>query len=49
MALVPLTTARRQFVGVSCASPRLMDNISVKFAEGLSADVTMAAIRDLLR
>ena len=34
VALVPLTTARRQFVGVSRASPRLVHNISVKFAEG---------------
>jgi putative ABC transport system permease protein len=49
VALVPLTTARRQFVGVSRASPRLVHNISVKFAEGLSAEETMTAIRDLLR
>ena len=49
VALVPLTTARRQFVGVSRASPRLVHNISVKFAEGISAEETMAAIRDLLR
>jgi putative ABC transport system permease protein len=49
VALVPLTTARRQFVGVSRASPRLVHNISVKFAEGTSAETTMAAIRDLLR
>jgi putative ABC transport system permease protein len=49
VALVPLTTARRQFVGVSRASPRLVHNISVKFAEGTSAEETMAAIGDLLR
>ena len=49
VALVPLTTARRQFVGVSRASPRLVHNISVKFAEGTTAEATMAAIRDLLR
>jgi putative ABC transport system permease protein len=49
VALVPLTTARRHFVGVSRASPRLVHNISVKFAEGISAEATMAAIRDLLR
>jgi putative ABC transport system permease protein len=49
VALVPLTTARRQFVGVSRASPRLVHNISVKFAEGISAEEPMAAIRDLLR
>ncbi len=49
VALVPLTTARRQFVGVSRASPRLVHNISVKFAEGISAEETMAAIGDLLR
>jgi putative ABC transport system permease protein len=48
VALVPLTTARRQFLGVSRASPRLVHNISVKFAEGVSAEETMAAIRDLL-
>jgi putative ABC transport system permease protein len=49
VALVPLTTARRHFVGVSRASPRLVHNISVKFAEGTSAEGTMAAIGDLLR
>ncbi|NKB49995.1 MAG: FtsX-like permease family protein [Alphaproteobacteria bacterium] len=48
VALVPLTTARRQFVGISRASPRQVHNISVKFAEGTSADATMVAIRDLL-
>jgi putative ABC transport system permease protein len=49
VALVPLTTARLQFVGISRASPRLVHNITVKFAEGMSADDTMATIRDLLR
>jgi putative ABC transport system permease protein len=49
VALVPLTTARRQFVGINRASPRLVHNITVKFAEGVSADGTMAAIGDLLR
>ena len=49
VALVPLTTARRQFVGTSPASPRLVHNITVKFADGVSAEDTMAAIRDLLR
>jgi putative ABC transport system permease protein len=49
VALVPLTTARRQFVGVSRASPRLVHNIYKKFAEGTSAEETMAAIGDLLR
>jgi len=49
VALVPLTTARRQFVGTSRASPRLVHNISVKFADGASVENTMAAIRDLLR
>jgi putative ABC transport system permease protein len=48
VALVPLATARRQFVGISPASPRLVHNITVKFAEGASAEDTMAAIRDLL-
>jgi putative ABC transport system permease protein len=49
VALVPLTTARRQFVGTSRASPRLVHNITVKFADGASAEATMAAITDLLR
>jgi putative ABC transport system permease protein len=49
VALVPLTTARRQFIGISRVSPRLVHNISVKFADGASAQQTMAAIRDLLR
>jgi putative ABC transport system permease protein len=49
VALVPLTTARQQFVGVSRASPRMVHNITVKFTEGASAEDTMAAIRDLLR
>jgi putative ABC transport system permease protein len=49
VALVPLTTARLQFVGISRASPRLVHNISVKFADGASVEDTMAAIRDLLR
>jgi putative ABC transport system permease protein len=49
VALVPLTTVRHQFVGISRASPRLVHNISVRFAEGASAEDTMAAIGDLLR
>jgi putative ABC transport system permease protein len=49
VALIPLTTSRRHFVGVSRASPRLVHNITVKFAEGISAEATMSAIRDLLR
>jgi putative ABC transport system permease protein len=49
VALMPLTTARRQFLGISPASPRLVHNITVKFAEGASPDATMAAIHDLLR
>jgi putative ABC transport system permease protein len=49
VALVPLSTARHQFVGINRASPRLVHNITVRFAEGVSADDTMAAIRDLLR
>jgi putative ABC transport system permease protein len=49
VALVPLTTARQQFVGISRASPRMVHNITVKFMEGASAEATMAAIRDLLR
>jgi putative ABC transport system permease protein len=49
VALVPLTTARQQFVGISRASPRMVHNITVKFTEGASAEDTMAAIGDLLR
>jgi putative ABC transport system permease protein len=49
VALVPLTTARQQFVGISRASPRMVHNITVKFAEGASAEDTMASIGDLLR
>jgi putative ABC transport system permease protein len=49
VALIPLTTARRQLVGISRASPRLVHNITVKFSEEVSAKDTMAAIRDLLR
>jgi putative ABC transport system permease protein len=49
VALVPLTTARQQFVGLSRASPRMVHNLTVKFAEGASAEDTMAAIGDLLR
>jgi putative ABC transport system permease protein len=49
VALVPLTTARQQFVGISRASPRMVHNITVKFAEGASAKDTMASIGDLLR
>jgi putative ABC transport system permease protein len=49
VALVPLTTARRQFIGISRVSPRLVHNISVKFADDASAQQTMAAIHDLLR
>jgi putative ABC transport system permease protein len=49
VALMPLRTARRQFVGVNPASPQLVHNITVKFAEGASPDATMASIHDLLR
>jgi putative ABC transport system permease protein len=49
VALVPLNTARRQFVGISRASPRLVHSIFVKFAEGVSAAQMMRAIHDLLR
>ena len=49
VALVPLTTARQQFVGISRASPRMVHNITVKFMEGASAEDTMAAIGELLR
>lgn len=48
VALVPLRTARRQFVGTSRANPSLVHNITVKFADQASAEDTMAAIRALL-
>jgi putative ABC transport system permease protein len=49
VALMPLTTARRQLVGVSRANPWEVSNITVKFANGVSAQDTMIAISDLLR
>jgi putative ABC transport system permease protein len=49
VALVPLATARRQFVGTSRASPRLVHNIMVKVAGNASAEDTMTEIADLLR
>ena len=49
VALIPLTTARRQFTGMSRASPRLVHNVTVKFSDEVSAEDTMEAIRDLLR
>ena len=49
IALVPLSTARQQLVGVSRASPRLVHAILVKFADGLSAEDVTAPIADLLR
>ncbi|QRM31376.1 ABC transporter permease [Microvirga sp. VF16] len=49
VALVPLTTARHQLVGMNRASPRLVHGISVKYAEGGSAAEIMPAIGDLLR
>jgi putative ABC transport system permease protein len=48
IALVPLRTARRQFIGTSRANPTLVHNIMVKFADEISAVNTMVAIRDLL-
>ena len=49
IALVPLSTARQQLVGVSRASPRLVHAILVKFADGLSAEDVTTPIADLLR
>nr|WP_319936785.1 ABC transporter permease [Limibaculum sediminis] len=49
VALVPLTTARRHFVGTSRASPRFVHNITVKFGDASTAEDVMAAIADLLR
>ena len=48
VTLIPLTTARRQFLGTNPASPWLVHNITVKYAEGVSAEDVMAGIRDLL-
>ncbi len=48
VALVPLRTARLQFVGTSRANPTLVHNITVKFDDGASAENTMSAIRELL-
>jgi putative ABC transport system permease protein len=49
VAIVPLSTARRQLVGVNVASPRAVHGITVKFAPGVSAGETMAALASLLR
>jgi putative ABC transport system permease protein len=48
IVLVPLRTARRQFVGTSRANPTLVQSIVVKFADEASAEDTMSAVRDLL-
>lgn len=48
VALVPLKTARRQFVGTSRANPTLVHNITVKFADRASPEDTMASVRALL-
>jgi putative ABC transport system permease protein len=49
LALVPLSTARQQLVGVTRANPRLVHVILVKFADGLSAGEVIAPIASLLR
>jgi putative ABC transport system permease protein len=49
IALIPLSTARQQLVGVSRASPRAVHSIFVKFAEGADVDSIMRATADLLR
>jgi putative ABC transport system permease protein len=49
VALVPLTTARNQLVGMNRASPRLVHNVSVKYMAGVPAEEVMTAISDLLR
>jgi putative ABC transport system permease protein len=48
VGLVPLRTARRQFIGTSRANPTFVHNITVKFADWAPAEDMMAAIRDLL-
>jgi len=48
LALIPLGTARRQFVGTSRANPTIVHNITVKFADGASAEDIMRDIRELL-
>jgi len=49
LVLMPLKTARQQFIGVSRANPTMVHNLTVKFADGVSAHETMAAVRELLR
>jgi putative ABC transport system permease protein len=49
LALVPLSTARQQLVGVTRASPRLVHAILAKVADGLSAGDVIAPIANLLR
>jgi putative ABC transport system permease protein len=49
VALAPLHTVRRQFLGISPASPKMVHNITVKFADGASAEDIMDSVRDLLR
>ena len=49
VALAPLVTMRRHFVGVSRASPRAVHGTTVKFTERAAASEAMRAIADLLR
>jgi putative ABC transport system permease protein len=49
LVLMPLKTARQQFIGISRANPTMVHNLTVKFADGVSAHETMAAVRELLR
>ncbi|AUX78643.1 ABC transporter permease [Sinorhizobium fredii] len=48
IALVPIRTARRQFIGTSRANPTLVHSIAVRFDDGASPESIMLAIRDLL-
>jgi putative ABC transport system permease protein len=49
VALAPLNTVRREFLGINPASPRLVHNITVKFADrDTSAEDIMDSVRDLL-
>lgn len=49
VALVPLSTARQQLVGVNRASPRFVYSMFVKLAEDVAAADAMHAVADLLR
>jgi putative ABC transport system permease protein len=49
VAIVPLSTARRQFVGTSRANPALVHNITVRFTNTASGGEVIAELEQLLR